>query len=137
MAEPRRSTGLRIGHGALGALQRSTRGPPHHELGIEWELRQRGDDRNPQWEIAGVSEELIEEFSSRTREIELKKDGLIAEYVAAHGRRPSDKTIVELRAQATLATRPPKEARSLAELTHRWRRRAAERDRRRPDILGG
>ena len=69
----------------------------------------------------------IAEFSSRTREIELKKDELIAEYVARHGRMPSPKTIVELRAQATLATRPPKELRSLADLTAEWRRRASAR----------
>jgi conjugative relaxase-like TrwC/TraI family protein len=97
------------------------------DLGIEWELRQRGADRNPQWEIVGVSDELISEFSSRTREIELKKDELIAEYVARHGRMPSAKTMVELRAQATLATRPPKEIRSLADLTADWRKRASNR----------
>ncbi|WGY00492.1 MobF family relaxase [Nocardioides sp. QY071] len=96
------------------------------DLGIEWELRQRGPDRNPRWEIAGVTDELITEFSSRTREIELRKNELIAEYVARHGRMPSARTIVELRAQATLATRPPKEVRSLADLTAGWRQRAAK-----------
>lgn len=97
------------------------------ELGVEWEMRQRGAERNPRWEIAGVSDELIGEFSNRTREIETKKDELIAEYVARHGRQPSAKVIVELRAQATLATRPPKEIRSLVDLTAEWRRRASER----------
>ncbi len=97
------------------------------DLGIDWELRQRGADRNPQWEIVGVTDELIVEFSSRTREIELKKDELITEYVARHGRMPSAKRIVELRAQATLATRPPKEVRSLADLTADWRKRASDR----------
>lgn len=96
-------------------------------LGIEWELRQRAADRNPQWEIAGVSDELILEFSSRSREIEIEKDRLIDEYRSSHGRMPSEKKIVELRAQATLATRPPKKIRSLADLTEEWRRRAAER----------
>ncbi|WP_244929234.1 MobF family relaxase [Nocardioides sp. W7] len=95
------------------------------DLGIGWELRERGPDRNPRWEITGVSDELIGEFSSRTREIELAKDDLIADYVTRHGRHPSAKTIVELRAQATLATRPPKQTRSLADLTTEWRRRAA------------
>lgn len=94
-------------------------------LGVHWELRQRGADRNPQWEITGVSDELIKEFSSRTREIEIAKDRLIAEYVATHGHMPSEKTIVVLRAEATLATRPPKETRSLADLTDQWRTRAA------------
>ena len=97
------------------------------DLGVEWELRQRGPDRNPRWEIAGVTDELITEFSTRTREIELKKDELIAEYVARHGRMPSARTIVALRAQATRATRPPKEVRSLTDLTAGWRERAAER----------
>ncbi|MEQ7845807.1 MobF family relaxase [Nocardioides kribbensis] len=114
-------TGLSAHYNALLADQLS-RG-----IGVEWELRQRGADRNPQWEIAGISDELIAEFSSRTREIELKKDQLIAEFVARHGRMPSPKTIVELRTQATLATRPPKELRSLVDLTAEWRRRASER----------
>ncbi|GAB3862537.1 hypothetical protein GCM10028801_28180 [Nocardioides maradonensis] len=97
------------------------------ELGVEWEIRQRGAERNPRWEIAGVSDELIAEFSSRTRQIEMKKDELIAEYVARHGRQPSAKVILELRAHATLATRPPKQIRSLVDLTAEWRRRASER----------
>jgi conjugative relaxase-like TrwC/TraI family protein len=113
-------TGLAAHYDALLADRLS------RDLGIEWEQRQRGPDRNPRWEIAGVTDDLITEFSSRTREIELKKDELIAEYVARHGRMPAARTIVELRAQATLATRPPKEVRSLADLTGEWRQRAAE-----------
>lgn len=97
------------------------------DVGVEWETRQRGPERNPRWEIVGVGDELISEFSSRTRDIELKKDELIAEYVAHHGRQPSAKVIVQLRAEATLATRPPKEIRSLVDLTATWRRRAAAR----------
>lgn len=114
-------TGLSAHYNALLA-DRLTR-----ELGIEWEQRARGADRNAQWEIAGVGEELIREFSSRTREIDLEKDRLISEYVAAQGRMPSEKTIVELRARATLATRPPKETRSLFDLTVEWRRRGSDR----------
>ncbi len=119
-------TGLSAHYDALLADRLS------RDLGIEWELRQRGPDRNPRWEVAGVTDDLITEFSSRTREIELKKDELIAEYVARHGRMPSARTIVELRAHATLATRPPKEVRSLADLTAGWRQRAAERLRTEP-----
>jgi conjugative relaxase-like TrwC/TraI family protein len=114
-------TGLSAHYNALLADRLS------RDMGVEWELRRRGVDRNPRWEVAGVSDELIAEFSSRTREIEPKKDELIAEYVARHGRMPSPKTIVELRAQATLATRPPKELRSLVDLTAEWRRRASAR----------
>ncbi|THI92802.1 conjugal transfer protein [Nocardioides sp.] len=114
-------TGLSAHYNALLADRLS------RDIGIDWELRERGADRNPQWEIAGISDDLIAEFSSRTREIELKKDELIAEYVARHGRMPSPKVIVELRAHATLGTRPPKQVRSLVDLTAEWRRRASER----------
>ncbi len=93
-------------------------------FGLRWEARRRGADRNPQWEIAGVSEGLILEFSSRTREIEKEKDRLIRAYVERHGRQPSNATVVQLRASATLATRPDKQVRSLADLTVQWRRRA-------------
>ncbi|WP_436326354.1 MobF family relaxase [Brevibacterium sp. FAM 27836] len=93
-------------------------------LGLGWETRDRGRDRNPAWEIVGVSEELIEEFSTRSHDIDAETDRLIAAYTAEHGRRPSARTIVRLRAQATLATRPEKQVRSLADLTAGWRDRA-------------
>jgi conjugative relaxase-like TrwC/TraI family protein len=92
-------------------------------LGIEWEARDMGRDRNPAWAIASVPEELVAEFSSRSRHIDAEKNRLIAEYAARHGRQPSTATIIKLRAQATLSTRPEKEVRSLADLTADWRRR--------------
>lgn len=92
-------------------------------FGIEWEARERGRDRNPAWELVPVPEELIEEFSSRTRQIEQEKTRLIDTYREKHGRDPSAK-IVLLRAQATLATRPEKKVHSLADLTADWRHRA-------------
>ncbi|WP_438940516.1 MobF family relaxase [Jiangella anatolica] len=94
-------------------------------LGVEWEQRERGRDRNPAWAITTVPPELVAEFSSRSRNIDAETDRLIDSYVAAHGRRPSRTTILRLRAQATLATRPKKEVRSLAELTSGWRSRAS------------
>ncbi|WP_114906688.1 MobF family relaxase [Ornithinimicrobium murale] len=93
-------------------------------FGVEWEARDMGRDRNPAWAIASVPEELVAEFSTRARHIETEKDRLIAEYVDKHGRQPSAATIIKLRAQATLSTRPDKEVHSLADLTHEWRTRA-------------
>ncbi|HIW30812.1 MAG TPA: relaxase domain-containing protein, partial [Candidatus Luteococcus avicola] len=93
-------------------------------LGLGWEERERGRDRNPAWEIEGVPDELVAEFSTRSRHIEAEKDRLIAEYAAKHGRQPSTRTVLKLRAQATLATRPEKQVRSLADLTAEWRQRA-------------
>ena len=93
-------------------------------LGVEWEQRERGQDRNQAWAIAAVPEELVAEFSTRSRHIDFATDRLIAEYVDAHGHRPGRATIMKLRAQATLSTRPEKHVRSLADLTHDWRERA-------------
>ncbi|WP_294181311.1 MobF family relaxase [uncultured Schumannella sp.] len=93
-------------------------------LGLGWEARERGRDRNPAWEIEGVPDEVVTEFSTRSRHIEAEKDRLIAEYVVKHGRQPSARTVLKLRAQATLITRPEKQVKSLADLTHEWRQRA-------------
>lgn len=94
-------------------------------LGVRWELRDREADRNPVWAIATVPEQLVAEFSSRSRHIDIEKDRLIDEYIATRGRAPSKVTIIRLRQQATLATRPEKQLRSLADLTHEWRTRAS------------
>jgi len=94
-------------------------------LGVGWERRDRGRDRNPVWEIAGVPEGLVEAFSSRSHAIEQETARLIDAYVEQHGRQPTPTTIIKLRAQATLATRPAKTLRSLAELTTTWRAQAS------------
>lgn len=93
-------------------------------FGLAWEHRARGVDRNPQWEIAAVPDALIGEFSSRSRLIDTATDALIADHVAQHGRRPTARTVAQLRAQATLATRPEKQVHSLHDLTSAWRERA-------------
>ncbi len=93
-------------------------------FGVEWEARDMGRDRNPAWAIAAVPEELVKEFSTRARHIDAETDRLIDAYVAERGRRPAPATIMKLRAQATLSTRPEKEVRSLADLTVDWRGRA-------------
>ncbi len=95
-------------------------------FGVAWQARDMGRDRNPAWAITGVPEELVAEFSTRARHIDAETDRLIAEYVAQHGRQPSNATILKLRAQATLATRPEKQVRSLADLTAEWRTRATK-----------
>ncbi len=94
-------------------------------LGVGWERRDRGADRNPVWAVATVPEGLVAEFSSRSRHIDIEKDRLIAEYEATHGHAPSRQTIIRLRQQATLATRPDKEVRPLADLAQEWRTRAS------------
>ena len=84
-----------------------------------------GRDRNLSWVITDVPEELVAEFSTRSRHINEATDALISKYMAQYGKRPSPATVMKLRAQATLATRPDKQVRSLAELTEQWRTRAS------------
>ncbi len=115
-------------HGALVALSEHYNAVLADRLtgtfGLTWEPRTRGADRSVAWEIAGVPDLLLKEFASRSMDIDAVKDRLIDEYVSAHGRRPSRATVVRLRAQATLATRPDKQVRSLEDLTTEWRTRA-------------
>ncbi|MET0715826.1 MAG: MobF family relaxase [Mycetocola sp.] len=93
-------------------------------IGLHWETRERGRDRHPVWAIGLVPEALVAEFSTRSRHIDVETDALIEAYVSRHGRRPNPVTIMKLRAQATLSTRPAKEVRSLTDLTAEWRERA-------------
>lgn len=93
-------------------------------FGVEWEPRDMGRDRNPAWAITTVPESLVAEFSTRARQIDEEKNRLIDAYVQQHGKQPSAATILKVRAQATLATRPEKQIHSLAELTENWRNRA-------------
>ena len=93
-------------------------------FGIEWEQRDRGAERNQAWELAPVPETLIREFSSRASHIDREKDRLIDEYIERTGHRPCSAKLIQLRAKATLATRPEKEIHSLFDLTTEWRGRA-------------
>lgn len=43
------------------------------DLGVVWQSRRRGADRNPQWEIASVPQRLLDTFSSRSRSIDTAK----------------------------------------------------------------
>ena len=96
-------------------------------FGVEWESREMGRDRNPAWAISAVPEVLLSAFSTRSRHIEVEKNRLIDAYIEKNGKQPSTATILKLRAQATLATRPAKRVRSLAELTERLNARASHR----------
>ncbi len=98
-------------------------------LSLSWAWRDRGERRNPGYEIEGVPEELLVAFSSRSRDIDAEAARLIADYTDRHDREPSARTVIRLRAEATLRTRPDKTLHSLAELTDTWRTRAT-------DVLG-
>ncbi|GEM_PF-316497 len=95
------------------------------ELGVGWEARGRRHSSKPRYEITGVPEALMAEFSQRSEQIAARGDELNSSFVDAHGRRPTVVETMRLRQVATIATRPEKTHRSLAELTSNWRERAA------------
>nr|WP_238355056.1 MobF family relaxase [Kribbella sandramycini] len=95
-------------------------------LCVDWELRERGKQRNPAFEIETIPDELIREFSARTTQIETNLATLLDERGdALHP--PSRREMYVLRQQATLLNRPPKEhTRPLSDLTSEWKKRAAQ-----------
>ncbi len=94
------------------------------ELGVGWSPQRRRRSAEPKWEITGVPAALRDEFSRRAGEIATAKDTLVADFVDSHGRQPSSTEVLQLRQQATLATRPDKQLHALSELVAGWRRRA-------------
>ena len=93
-------------------------------LGWGWDSRARRHSPRLRWEVAGVRDELLAEFSQRSSAIEDRKDALVAEFVNARGRQPTGTEVIEIRRRSTLETRPDKTHRSLDELTAAWRERA-------------
>lgn len=93
-------------------------------LGVNWDLRPRARRRNPAFEMSVVPDELIEEFSARTEQIESNLATLLAE--RGDGLSPPGRNeMYVLRQRATLMNRPPKHvARPLESLMKEWRRRA-------------
>jgi len=93
-------------------------------LGVGWEPRGRRHSPRARYEIAGVGEALMAEFSQRAGQIAAHHAEQVAAFVTAHGRQPSPVEAMRLRQVATVATRPAKGHASLAELTDGWRTRA-------------
>lgn len=79
-------------------------------------------------ELAGVPDELIHEFSSRSVVVEEATDGLVTEFSESFGRTPTADEIIKLRQQAVLATRDAKKPVSvpLQEQMVAWRIRAGD-----------
>lgn len=110
----------------------------HRDLGSDTEIRNpTAGTRNPSQQLTGIDEELIREFSNRSRLIDLETDRLVVEWFTEHGHPPSAATTIKLRQQATLATRIPKAelATPLHELSGQWRARAIAKGFQPADVL--
>ena len=87
--------------------------------GLQFDPRMQNG--KPIHEIVGISDETIRAFSSRRGDISAELDRVKAKFIDDNGYEPSEKQIIKLAQQATLATRPAKsEARSLEDLHTEW-----------------
>ncbi len=92
-------------------------------LRVGWDGVARRHSEHRRWEITGVPDTLMEEFSQRSEQVENRTAELVSRFIDAHGRRPNTTETMRLAQQATLETRPPKAHRSLKEMTGDWRTR--------------
>ena len=88
--------------------------------GLQFEARSL-NGKQPVHEIVGIDDEMVRAFSSRRGEISAALEQVTAKFVEEHGCAPSEKQLIQLAQQATLATRPAKEGvHSLEELHAEW-----------------
>ena len=95
------------------------------ELPVSWSWRDRGARRTPAFELDGIGDEALSEFSTRSTHIDQALRTAIADFHDTYGRGPNRVETLRLRQQATRATRPGKQAQPLAHLLASWRHRAA------------
>ncbi|KQQ80975.1 MobF family relaxase [Arthrobacter sp. Leaf137] len=108
------------------------------ELGTDTDIRVPiTTTHNPSQQLTGIEDELIREFSNRSRLINVETDRLVSEWIEDHGHPPTATTVIKLRQQATLATRAPKTElpTPLHRLSEQWRTRAVEKGFRPSEVL--
>lgn len=99
--------------------------------GVAFKPRTGADGKQAIMEVAGIPEELITEFSSRSEQMRPVLDRLIAEYAEKHGHAPDAAAKIKLAQAANLDTRAEKKhGKSLEDLVTESRERAAK-------IIGG
>ncbi|MCR6494506.1 MobF family relaxase [Cellulomonas sp. P24] len=104
-------------------------------LPVAWGWRHRGPRRSPGFELDGVDEDLMRDFSTRTTQIDEAMTGAVANFYAARGRGPNRIEVTRLRQQVTRATRPGKHVHPLRDLLETWRARATARTGKTPEEL--
>lgn len=92
-----------------------------HEMGVMFTPRMRAADKPAVWEVEGVSDEVIEMFSSRRQMAKPVHDRMVAEWVQKHGTQPTRQQLYEIWQAAILETRDAKKpAESLDSLRAQW-----------------
>jgi len=95
-------------------------------FGVAWVQRPDGHGR----EIAGVSQELMDAFSSRRETIIEEAKRIADQRQLEHGRRPDARQMFRIQRDIALRTRPPKSGQplDLRERLRAWEAQARERD---------
>lgn len=100
-----------------------------NEMGYTFTACDHGVNKEPTWEIDGISASLMESFSKRRRGAQPVYKRLVEEFVAARGATPNSVEVGRLWQQAILETRDAKrEPESLTELRAGWRKDVAARE---------
>lgn len=91
------------------------------ELGLAFRQRDTGEGKAPTWEVAGISDELIDTFSGRRATARPVYEKYAADYATTHGHQPSTRARYALWQQAILDTRDAKKpAQSLRDHRVHW-----------------
>lgn len=102
------------------------------EMGLSFRARVGHDGKEPVWEIDGIDDAVLDEFSGRRTNARPVYEQYAAEYAAKHGHAPSDRVRYQLWQQAILDTRDAKKpAQSLADHRTEWTQRVH------PDAIAG
>ncbi len=96
----------------------------HRRLGVTLSHRSRGAGRNDAFEIDGIDDALIREFSKRADRIHEAELAWAADFAERRGRGPSRVETIRARQHLTRETRPAKTIRPLSELLAEWANRA-------------
>ncbi|RYV49540.1 MobF family relaxase [Pengzhenrongella frigida] len=134
-----RSVDSRALHGAIVAISEVYDNLVADDLArrlpVSWGWRSRGAKRSPAFEVAGVGDDLLAAFSTRSTQIDQAMTSAVAQFMADHGRSPNRIEITRLRQVATRATRPDKHVHNLGDLFRRWRTRGQELTGKSPEQL--
>gem|GEM_PF-500084 len=100
-----------------------------NEMGYTFTACDHGANKEPTWEIDGISASLMESFSKRRRGAQPVYKRLVEEFVAERGATPNSVEVGRLWQQAILETRDAKrEPESLTELRAGWKAEVSARD---------
>jgi len=114
---------IKIDQRTLSALYHGNlRSELSFSLGVEWRTPEHGIA-----EIDGIPDEILAEFSQRTRDVEQRLTRKLERFEATLGRPPSDRERWQIEREAVLDSRPAKPHDvSLDELRGGWRQRTVE-----------